>query len=89
MNTHLYTSSAVVADFPGKVFRIKCLDPNPTQLKELLPTGKANVVSRNYPLTPDEIKKKLRLRDGGDMFLIGFSTLKKKHLAICTKVTDI
>lgn len=89
VNTHLYTSSALVPDFPGKVFRIECLDPSPTQLKELLPAGKANVISRNYPLTPDEIKKKLRLRDGSDMFLIGFSTLKKKHLAICTKVTDI
>jgi hypothetical protein len=48
-----------------------------------------NIVSRNYPLTPEEIKKKLRLRDGGEKFLIGFSSSKKKHLVLCSQVIDI
>lgn len=86
MNTHLYTSSNIVQPFPGKVFQIECLDPDGKQLKELLPDNKVNVVSRNYPLTPEEIKKKLRLRDGGAMYLIGFSSSKKKHLVLCSRL---
>lgn len=87
VNTHLYTSSSEVPNFPGKVFLIECLNPDAKKLKELLPEGKVNVVSRNYPLTPDEIKKKLHLRDGGAKFLIGFSSSKKKHLALCSRIT--
>jgi THUMP domain-like len=86
-NTHLYSSASVVPNFPGKVFLIECLNPDAKQLKEFLPDDKVNVVSRNYPLTPEAIKKKLRLRDGGLKFLIGFSTSKKKHLALCSRVT--
>jgi hypothetical protein len=89
VNTHLYTSSAVVPDFPGKVFQIEYLNPDAKKLKDLLPEGNVNVVSRNYPLTPEEIKKKLHLRDGGAKFLIGFSSSKKKHLALCSRVTGI
>lgn len=89
VNTHLYTSPVVVSNFPGKVFHIECLNPDAKKLKELLPDGKVNVVSRNYPLTPEEIKKKLRLRDGGQNFLIGFSSSRKKHLALCSRVTGI
>jgi 16S rRNA G966 N2-methylase RsmD len=89
VNTHLYTSSFLVPDFPGKTFLIECLDPDVKQLKELLPEGKVNVVSRNYPLTPDEIKKKLRLLDGGPKFLIGFSSSKKKHITLCSRITGI
>jgi 16S rRNA G966 N2-methylase RsmD len=89
VNTHLYTSSEIISLFPGKVFRIECLNPDTKQLKAWLPDDKVNIVSRNYPLTPDEIKKKLRLRDGGSMYLIGFSSSKKKHLALCSRLTDI
>jgi len=89
VNTHLYTSAVVVPGFPGKVFHIEHLNPDARHLKELLPEGKVNVISRNYPLTPDEIKKKLRLRDGGQNFLIGFSSSRKKYLALCSRVTDI
>ncbi|MEY4931611.1 MAG: hypothetical protein RI909_2335 [Bacteroidota bacterium] len=89
VNTHLYTSAEIIASFPGKVFRIECLNPDSAQLKTILPDSKVNIVSRNYPLTPDEIKKKLRLRDGGFVYLIGFSSSRKKHLALCSRVTDI
>jgi THUMP domain-like len=89
VNTHLYTSSVLVSDFPGKIFRIECLHPEAKLLKMLLPDGKVNVVARNYPLTTEGIKKKLRLRDGGQKFLIGFSSSKKKHLALCSRITGI
>ena len=67
MNTHLYCSDTFVENFPGRVWRIK---PTPT-----LPKGKeisqANVICRNYPLTPEQLKKKLHLRDGGTAYVIG------------------
>lgn len=88
-NTHLYTSSVFVPDFPGKTFLIECLNPDSKQLNELLPDGQVNVVSRNYPLTTEEIRKKWHLRDGGEKFLIGFSSAKRKYLAVCTKVKGI
>ncbi|MBP9927273.1 MAG: class I SAM-dependent methyltransferase, partial [Cyclobacteriaceae bacterium] len=81
-NTHLYTANHLMADFPGRIFQVESLDPDTKQLKSLLPNGKANVLTRNYPLKPEELKKKLKLTDGGEKYVIGFSSQKKKHLAI-------
>ena len=68
VNTHLYTSETLVPDFPGRVWKVK--EPTPT-----LPKGKemkqANVLVRNYPLTAEQLKKKLHLRDGGTAYVIG------------------
>ncbi len=54
--------------------------------KELLPEGKANVATRNYPLSAQELKKKLKLKDGGDKFVIGFSEEKRKSVVIATRI---
>lgn len=89
VNTHLYTSTEVVPDFPGKVFHVDFLNPDINQIKDLLPNAQVNVVSRNYPLTADEIKKKYCLCDGGSMYLIGFSSTKRKHVALCSRITNI
>ena len=68
VNTHLYCSEELVADFPGRIWKVK--EPTPT-----LPKGKeikqANVLVRNYPLTAEQLKKKLHLRDGGTAYVIG------------------
>lgn len=61
VNTHLYASEELVENFPGRVWRIT----GPQDLKQ------ANVLTRNYPLTPEALKKKLHLRDGGTAFVIG------------------
>ena len=69
VNTHLYFSETLVPDFPGRVWRIK---EAPFQLS---PKGardkQANVLVRNYPLTAEQLKKKLHLRDGGTAYVIG------------------
>jgi len=85
-NTHLYTSSELVSGFPGKTFRIEVLDPDTKELRQRLTNQQVNVMTRNYPLKAEELKKKLKLLDGGDKFLIGFSTQQKKHLALCSGV---
>ena len=66
VNTHLYASDTLVADFPGRVWKINSQFTNHnSQLDQ------ANVLVRNYPLTPEQLKKKLHLRDGGNAFVIG------------------
>lgn len=85
-NTHLYTSNLLVADFPGRVFEIKALQPQANELNQWLPDGKANVITRNYPLSAEELKRKLKLKDGGDNYVIGFSEENRKTIAIATRI---
>ncbi|MBK5279523.1 MAG: class I SAM-dependent methyltransferase [Bacteroidia bacterium] len=88
-NTHLYTSEYLVADFPGKVFEIDALiKPDTKVVRQYFPEGKANVATRNYPLSPEELKKKTGVKDGGEKFLIGFSGVKEKFLAVCKRLAN-
>lgn len=64
-NTHFYTSHKKVENFPGRVLEIKTIDS-----KEIKKGEKYNIISKNHPLSPDEIKKKYRISDGGNRYLI-------------------
>ncbi len=86
VNTHLYTSMTFIPDFPGRIFRVHALNPDKKNLTALLPEGKANVAIRNYSITAEELKKKLSLRDGGDKYVLGFSSERRKHIAVCERV---
>ena len=87
-STHLYTSKNLLTDFPGKIFKVLDLvKPDPKVLRKYFPEGNANIFTRNYPLSPQELKTKSRLNDGGTGFLIGFSGLKKKYLAVAVKIS--
>lgn len=82
-NTHLYTSEEFLPDFPGRKFLVEELvKPDQSALRRHFPEMKANVTTRNYPLTPSELRKKTGLKDGGEKFLFGFSGVKKKFLAV-------
>lgn len=86
-STHLYTSQELVRNFPGRIFKIiKSVKPDPKSLQGIFTEGKANVVTRNYSLTPEELKKKTKLKDGGDLFLIGFSGQTEKHLVAAERI---
>ena len=74
-NTHLYTSDQLVENFPGRVFEITG-SVEKKSIKRQFATGRANVISKNYPLTADQIKKKFGLKDGGEEFLIAFRDVK-------------
>ena len=87
VNTHLYTEKNLIEGFPGKRFQIeKLVKPEPRVIRDCFPGGKANVTTRNYPLTPEELKKKTGLKDGGDKYLIGFSGKRKKFLVVAARV---
>lgn len=80
-STHLYTSAVLVNNFPGRIFNTEALlKADSKSAGVCFPEGKANVITRNYPLSPDELKKKLKLRDGGEKYLIGCSGQKQKFL---------
>jgi hypothetical protein len=89
VNTHLYTSDQLVENFPGRVFKVLALvKPDPKALKSFFPEGKANVMTRNYPMSVAELKKKTNLDDGGDKFLIGFSGVNKKYTAVVERTSQ-
>jgi 16S rRNA G966 N2-methylase RsmD len=70
-NTHLYTSDKQVLEFPGRVFEVlQQRGSSKKDLKELSANNsKANITTRNYPLSVEELRKKLNLKDGGDLYL--------------------
>lgn len=68
-NTHLYTSSTLLPDFPGRVWEVidaELKDPK----KQLDAQAKYSIISRNHPLMPEQIRKKYKLHDGDDYYLL-------------------
>ncbi|WP_421764090.1 THUMP-like domain-containing protein [Ekhidna sp.] len=84
-NTHLYSENRLVDSFPGKTFEV-ISNANETSIKEFATNGKINVITRNYPLSTTELKKKLKLRDGGDYFLVAFKDLNNKAKMVIAKL---
>jgi hypothetical protein len=81
-NTHFYTSNLLNESFPGRIFKIDQLEFDRKNFLE----KKANVITRNYPLSAEELKKKLKLADGGEKYVIGFSSTKKKYSVLATRL---
>ncbi|MBQ0137415.1 MAG: hypothetical protein KBS40_05390 [Bacteroidales bacterium] len=69
VNTHLYVSDQLINDFPGRVFRINRFTDSPIHRFPDSPTF--NVLTRNYVMGAEELKKKLKVRDGGTQYIIG------------------
>lgn len=84
-NTDLYISDRYIPDFPGRIFKINSL-PDRNILKKLEKT-RCEVITRNYPLTPDQLRKKLRILSGGERYIIGVRTgqNEKPILLDCSK----
>ena len=80
-HTHLYTSENMVSNFPGKIFKIvkKTAFLNFKIDKSL---SKANVVTRNFHLKPDEIKKKFKIKDGGNIYLFFCTAYNEQKIII-------
>lgn len=86
-HSHLYTSDTLVENFPGRVFTIREVLPfNRKNLRKNLTLQQANVSTRNFPISSEELKKSIRIKDGGDTYIFG-TTLsgEKKTLIICEK----
>lgn len=80
-STHLYTSNTLMKDFPGRIFEVQSLLPADTKvMAKTFPDGKANVITRNYPMATDALRKKYKLIDGGEQYLLAFTSREAKHL---------
>jgi hypothetical protein len=72
-NTHLYTSDQKAGHFPGRILEMESIEAKQVQKK-----GQFNIISKNYPLKPEEIRKKYNLKDGGENYLIFTQSRKGK-----------
>lgn len=89
-HSHLYTADGRPEGFPGRVFALEhMIRPDRNELRALLPTMKANLTTRNFPQTVDVLRKKLGLREGGDVYILATTLLSgEKRLLITRKPTD-
>jgi len=85
-STHLYTSENKVEEFPGRTFKILQNSRLDKKINEYFPNGQANIITRNYPLSIEEIKKKTGLMEGGALFLICTQSEKSKHVLVAERI---
>ena len=88
-NSHLFLSSDEIVDFPGRRFQILAISSaNGKALKVAAGSlERANIAVRNFPMTAEQLRKKLKLKDGGDTYIFATTTADKQHqLFICRKI---
>ena len=86
-NSHLYTSPTLLHDFPGRVFEVlQTVALNRKAVREVLPDGKAHVVTRNYPVAAAELQKQLGLKEGGDLFVIATTVGTRRTGFLCRQI---
>lgn len=89
-NSNLFTCDSPINNFPGRCFRILATSGfGKKDVKELLAgISQANLTTRNFPSTVDALRKKLRLKDGGDVYLFATTMADGQHRLIrCEKLT--
>ena len=85
-NSHLFVGDSVSA-FPGRVFNILCITTmNKKELKSALSgIDRANIATRNFPLSPEQLRKRLKVKDGGDTYLFATTTDEGDHVIYVTR----
>ena len=86
-HSHLYTSDEVI-DFPGRIFKIdNHFEYNKSQMKQFLENSKANITIRNFPETVENIRKKWKIKDGGNVYSFFTTNLNnRKIVLLCAKI---
>ena len=85
-NSHLFVSLSPVVDFPGRSFRIRAVSSfNKKELKrQLQGIEKANMATRNFPLSVAELRKRLKLKDGGETYIFATTLSDDSHVLLIT-----
>ncbi|MEC7770214.1 MAG: class I SAM-dependent methyltransferase [Bacteroidota bacterium] len=87
-HSHLYTADNII-DFPGRRFEIHQVLPYSKKSLKTLAVSKANITTRNFPLSVAEIRKKHNIKDGGNRYLFFTKTIDDALLVLdCEKVMD-
>lgn len=86
-NTHLFSSSSYVKNFPGRSFEVeKVVKYNKKEIAKSIEGNKANIAVRNFPDSVRLFRKKTGLKDGGDYYLFGYTAYDNSiEVAICKK----
>lgn len=79
-NTHLYLANHLLKDFPGRVWQI--VESNVKYTTNI----SANIMTRNYPLTPEQLRKKLKIKDSDTHTIIGARLADKPTIFLCKKL---
>lgn len=83
-HSHLYTSERLI-DFPGRRFKIEQVVPYHKKNLKFLEQTKCNVTTRNFPLKVEEIRKKHKLKDGGETYVFFTTDLNNEKIVIIAK----
>lgn len=85
-NSHLFVSQAPIEAFPGRSFRIIAVSSfNKKELKRHLSgITKANIATRNFPLSVAELRKRLKLKDGGETYIFATTLSDESHVLVIT-----
>ena len=86
-NSHLFVSQAPIEAFPGRSFRIIAVSSfNKKELKRYLSgITKANIATRNFPLSVAELRKRLKLKDGGETYIFATTLSDESHILVITE----
>lgn len=86
-NSHLFVSMEPIEDFPGRSFRIIVISSfNKKELKRHLSgITKANIATRNFPLSVAELRKRLKLKDGGETYIFATTLSDESHVLVITE----
>ena len=86
-NSHLFVSREPIAVFPGRSFRIIAVSSfNKKELKRHLSgITKANIATRNFPLSVAELRKRLKLKDGGETYIFATTLSDESHVLVITE----
>ena len=86
-NSHLFLSAEPVDGFPGRVFSIERVTTlNKRELRQALAgIEKANIATRNFPLSVAELRKRLKLKDGGDVYIFATTTAEGEHVLLISR----
>ena len=86
-NSHLFLSDEPIEDFPGRSFVVERVTTmNKGELRKALAgIEKANIATRNFPLTVAELRKRLKIKDGGDVYIFATTTAEGEHLLLISR----
>lgn len=88
-NSHLFVSEHFIEDFPGRKFRVeKVTTLNKKDIKNALDgIVKANITVRNFPMSVEQLRKRLKIKEGGSDYIFATTLMDKSHvLLLCSRL---
>ena len=87
-NTHLYTSDDLKPDLPGRTFEVlQEVKLDRKTMEQLVPQGRAHVVTRNYPVEAASLQRQLGLKEGGELFVVA-TTVGTRRCGFLAKICN-